>query len=53
MAFQMIAIMLLFLFLGKFLDQKFNFDHILTAICTILGVFFAIAFFMIQLLKDK
>jgi len=53
MAFQMIAVMLIFLFLGRFLDQNFNTEPILTAICTILGVFIAIAFFMIQILKEK
>lgn len=53
MAFQMIAIMLIFLFLGRFLDQHFITEPIFTAVCTILGVFIAIAFFMIQLLKEK
>ncbi len=53
MAFQMIAIMLFFLFLGQFLDRRFLTEPILTAICLITGVFIAISFFMIQILKEK
>jgi len=53
MAFQMIAIMLIFLFLGKFLDRQFLTEPVLTAIALIVSVFIAIAFFMIQVLKEK
>lgn len=53
MAFQMISIMLIFLFLGKYLDRQFLTEPILTVVFVILGVFLAIAFFMIQILKEK
>jgi len=54
MAFQMIAIMVFSVLLGKFLDDKFHTQNqIFTLIFALLGVVLAIGFVLIQLLKDK
>jgi len=53
-AFQMIAVMVLSVLLGLFLDRKFQIQNqIFTLIFALLGVVLAIGFVIIQLLKDK
>jgi len=52
--FQMIAVIVLSVMLGIFLDRKFQIQHqIFTLISALLGVVLSIGFVMVQLLKDK
>lgn len=53
-AFQMIAIIVLAVMLGLFLDRKFQFkNQIFTLICALFGVVLAIGTVIVQLLNDK
>lgn len=52
-AFQMIAIIVLAVMLGLFLDRKFQIENqIFTLICALFGVVLAIGTVIVQLLKD-
>jgi len=53
-AFQMIAIIVLFVMLGLFLDRKLLIQNqIFTLICSLLGVVLAIGIVIVQLINDK
>lgn len=53
-AFQMIAIIVLSVMLGLFLDRKLLIQNqIFTLICSLLGVVLAIGFVIVQLINDK
>jgi len=52
-AFQMIAVLLLSVLFGLFLDRKFQIQNqIFTLIFSLVGVFLAVGFVMVQVLKD-
>lgn len=53
-AFQMIAVIVLSVMFGLFLDRKFQIQNqIFTLIFALLGVVLSIGFVMVQLLKDE
>lgn len=53
-AFQMIAIIVLSVMLGLFLDRKLLIQNqIFTLICSLLGVVLAIGIVIVQLINDK
>jgi len=54
MAFQMAATIIIFLFLGKWLDAKFPMKFpLFTTVLTILGVFIGMYFVIRDILKQK